>query len=97
MISNIDDISLAFGRIVRDTSTYYVIGYQPENTTMDGKVRKIEVKADVPGVTVRARKTYMATKPCHRRKLSGASRSSEARSHADGKRRLTLVGRRRKT
>jgi VWFA-related protein len=62
MIRNIDDISLAFGRIVRDTSTYYVIGYQPENTTMDGKVRKIEVKADVPGVTVRARKTYAAVK-----------------------------------
>jgi VWFA-related protein len=62
MIRNIDDISLAFGRIVRDTSTYYVIGYQPENTTMDGKVRRIEVKAAVPGVTVRARKSYAAVK-----------------------------------
>ena len=60
MVRNIDDVSLAFGRIVRDTSTYYVIGYQPENTTMDGKVRKIEVKADVPGVRVRARKGYAA-------------------------------------
>jgi VWFA-related protein len=60
MIRNTDDISLAFGRIVRDTSTYYVIGYQPENVTMDGKVRKIEVKASVPGITVRARKGYMA-------------------------------------
>jgi len=27
---------------------------------MDGKVRRIEVKADVPGVKVRARKTYAA-------------------------------------
>jgi VWFA-related protein len=62
MIRNLDDISLAFGRIIRDTSTYYVIGYQPENATMDGKVRRIEVKADVPGVTVRARKTYAAVK-----------------------------------
>ena len=62
MIRNLDDISLAFGRIIRDTSTYYVIGYQPENTTMDGKLRKIEVKADVPGVTVRARKGYAAVK-----------------------------------
>lgn len=62
MIRNVDDISLAFGRIIRDTSTYYVIGYQPENTTMDGKLRKIEVRADVPGVTVRARKGYAAVK-----------------------------------
>lgn len=61
MIRNIDNISLAFGRIVRDTSTYYVIGYQPDNMTMDGKVRKIEVKADVPGIKVRARKSYAAT------------------------------------
>jgi VWFA-related protein len=60
MVRNIDDISLAFGRIVRDTSTYYVIGYQPDNMTMDGKVRKIEVKADVPGIKVRARKGYAA-------------------------------------
>ena len=60
MIRNLDDISLAFGRIVRDTSTYYVIGYQPDNPTLDGKVRKIEVKADMPGVRVRARKGYAA-------------------------------------
>ena len=60
MIRYTDDISLAFGRIVRDTSTYYVIGYQPENTTWDGKVRKIDVKSSVPGVKVRARKSYAA-------------------------------------
>lgn len=62
MIRNIDDVSLAFGRIIRDTSTYYVIGYQPENATMDGKLRRIEVRTDVPGVTVRARKGYAAVK-----------------------------------
>lgn len=60
MIRNLDDMALAFGRIIRDTSTYYVIGYQPDNTTMDGKVRRIEVKADIPGVKVRARKGYAA-------------------------------------
>src|SRR6266545_226483 len=62
MVRNIDEIKRGFGLIVRDTSTYYVIGYQPENATMDGKVRKIEVKASVPGVKVRARKSYAATK-----------------------------------
>ena len=44
MVRNIDDMSRAFGMIVRDTSTYYVIGYQPANPTMDGKYRRIEVK-----------------------------------------------------
>jgi VWFA-related protein len=41
-------------------STYYVIGYQPENATMDGKIRKIDVRANVPGAKVRARKSYAA-------------------------------------
>jgi VWFA-related protein len=60
MVRYLDDMGQAFGRIVRDTSTYYVIGYQPDNPTLDGKVRKIEVRADVPGVKVRARKSYAA-------------------------------------
>ncbi len=50
----------AFGLIVRDTSTYYVIGYQPDNNDMDGKYRKIEVKTKVAGLNVRARKGYAA-------------------------------------
>jgi len=62
MVRNIDDITRAFGLIVRDTSTYYIIGYQPDNATMDGKVRKIEVKTSLPGTKVRARKSYAAVK-----------------------------------
>jgi len=62
MVRNIDDAKRAFGLIVRDTSTYYIIGYQPENATMDGKVRKIEIQTNVPGAKVRARKSYAATK-----------------------------------
>ena len=60
MVRNIDDMSRAFGMIVRDTSTYYVIGYQPANSTMDGKYRKIDVKSKVAGLNVRARKGYAA-------------------------------------
>ena len=61
-VRNLDDMSRAFGLIVRDTSTYYIIGYQPDNATMDGKVRKIEVKTSLPGTKVRARKSYAAVK-----------------------------------
>jgi VWFA-related protein len=60
MVRNIDDMSRAFGMIVRDTSTYYVIGYQPANSTMDGKYRRIDVKSKVAGLNVRARKGYAA-------------------------------------
>jgi VWFA-related protein len=60
-LGNIDDISRAFGMVVRDTSTYYVIGYQPENLALDGKLRKIEVKTRRDGISIRSRKGYLAT------------------------------------
>lgn len=59
-IHNVDDVSRALGMISRDTSTYYVIGYEPTNPVMDGKFRKIEVKAVAPGLHLRARKGYAA-------------------------------------
>ena len=57
---NIDDIGRAFGMIAKDTSNYYVIGYQPDNPKMDGSFRKIEVKSKVAGLRVRSRKGYSA-------------------------------------
>ena len=62
IVRNIDELTRAFGLIVRDTSSYYVIGYQPDNPNMDGKVRKLEIKTNVPGLKVRARKSYAAVK-----------------------------------
>lgn len=59
-IQNVDDIGRAFNMVVRDTSTYYVIGYRPDNAVMDGKYRKIEVKANLSGVNIRSRKGYAA-------------------------------------
>ena len=61
-IRHVDDVGRALNMIARDTSTYYVIGYQPANGTMDGTFRKIEVKANVDGLHIRARKGYLATK-----------------------------------
>jgi VWFA-related protein len=61
MVRGIDDMGRAFGLIAHDTSTYYVIGYQPENSKMDGKFRKIELKTSRPDVKIRARTGYVAT------------------------------------
>ena len=52
----------AFQRIVDDNSSYYVMGYYSSNDRRDGRFRKIEVKLpNRPGLTVRARKGYVAT------------------------------------
>lgn len=59
-VRGIDDIGRAIGMVAYDTSSYYVIGYQPENGVMDGKFRRIDVKTDAPGLNIRARKGYAA-------------------------------------
>jgi VWFA-related protein len=57
---NSNDFVQAFDRIVRDSSSYYVLGYYPTNDRRDGRFRKIEVRVRRPGVTVRARRGYVA-------------------------------------
>ena len=44
-----------------DTSTYYVLAYSPENTTLDGKFRRITLKVKWEGLSVRARRGYVAS------------------------------------
>ncbi len=55
-----NDFKNAFDRIVKENSSYYVLGYYPENERRDGRFRRIEVKVNRPGVEVRFRKGYVA-------------------------------------
>ncbi|MBY0493992.1 MAG: VWA domain-containing protein [Cyanobacteria bacterium] len=57
---NRNDFSSVFQRIVDDNSSYYVMGYYSTNDRRDGRFRKIEVRVNRPGLTVRARKGYVA-------------------------------------
>lgn len=57
---NRNDYRESFERIVRDNSSYYVLGYYSDNTRRDGRFRPVEVKARRPGLVVRARKGYTA-------------------------------------
>ena len=50
----------AFAQIVRENSTYYVLGYTTTNTRRDGKYRRVEVRVKRPGLQVRARNGYVA-------------------------------------
>lgn len=43
-----------------DGSTYYTLGYYPDNKNWDGKFRKIQVSVDRPNVKVRYRMGYFA-------------------------------------
>jgi hypothetical protein len=57
---NRNDFDGAFERLVRENSSYYVLGYYPTNDRRDGRFRKIEVHVRRPGLQVRSRKGYQA-------------------------------------
>jgi VWFA-related protein len=57
-VSKSDDLAAAFARVVDELHSQYLLGYAPPKS--DGKVHKIEVRLKVPGMRVRARKTYVA-------------------------------------
>jgi VWFA-related protein len=57
---NRNDIDGALGDGVRDGSTYYILGYYPENKKWDGRFRKIQVKTRRKGINLRYRTGYFA-------------------------------------
>ncbi len=59
-IVNRNDLTMAMKAIVRDTSAYYLLGYNSTFTATDGKFHEIKVRVKRPGVQVRARKGYWA-------------------------------------
>ena len=59
VIRNQNIFDEAIEQIAADASTYYVLGYRPANPP-DGSFRKLSVSVNRPGVTVRARRGYVA-------------------------------------
>jgi VWFA-related protein len=52
------DLSGGLDRIVRQSSSYYALGYYSTNPKHDGKYRRLDVKTDRRDVTVLARRGY---------------------------------------
>lgn len=57
-IRNANDLDAALGRVSRELSSYYLLGFQPAATGAPGTFRPLTVRVKRPGVTVRARKGY---------------------------------------
>ena len=58
---NSNDFRTAFERIIKDNSTYYVLGYYPTNERRDGRFRKIQVRVKGRSdLVVRSRRGYQA-------------------------------------
>jgi VWFA-related protein len=56
---NVNDFDAGFSSIIRDTSSYYLLGYQSP-AKPDGNFHRITVRVKRPGVQVRARSGYYA-------------------------------------
>ena len=54
-----DDLSPTFTRVADELHRQYLIGFVPQ--APDGKVHQIELRSKAPGVTVRARRSYVAS------------------------------------
>jgi VWFA-related protein len=59
-IINRNDIDTGMKQIMRDSSAYYLIGYNSSQAPTDGKFHEIKVRVKRPGIQVRARKGYWA-------------------------------------
>ena len=54
-----DDLGATFARVADELHHQYTLGFSPEK--LDGKTHTIDVRVKRPGITVRARRSYVAT------------------------------------
>ena len=62
---------------MEDGSTYYTLGYYPENKVWDGKFRRITVKVARPGIKLHYRAGYYAVEPQSYAKLDTAQKGDD--------------------
>ncbi len=55
-----NDLDGGMRRIADDLQAFYLLGYYSTNPAADGRFRKIEVKVAQPGLSLRARRGYLA-------------------------------------
>jgi VWFA-related protein len=57
-----NDLGPVFAQVREDISHYYVLGYYSNNTSNDGKFRRIKVTVNIPGAGLSHREGYYAPK-----------------------------------
>lgn len=59
-VINTEAREIAIEQILAEDRDYYLVGYEPENRVADGGFRRVEVRVNRPGVSVRSRSGYWA-------------------------------------
>jgi len=68
---NSNDLDNAIQSALRESSSYYMLGYYPSNKKWGGRFRQIKLQVDRPGVQLRYRRGYFAVNPSDWRKDNG--------------------------
>ena len=78
-IVNRNDLAGGLAQIVRDSSVYYLIGYNSTQAPTDGKFHEIKVRVKRRGVDVRARKGLLGADRRGRRRATRRRRKRPSR------------------
>jgi VWFA-related protein len=62
-ITDTNDPRPSIRQLLRENASYYLLGYMPTNARANGQFRKIDVRVNRPGATVRARFGYYEPPP----------------------------------
>lgn len=62
-VRNANDLDRALSRISRELSSYYLLGFQPQQAGTPGSYRRLQVRVRREGVRVRARRGYYVDGP----------------------------------
>jgi VWFA-related protein len=68
---NDNDLDQAIQSALRESSSYYMLGYYPSNKKWDGKFRNVKLQVDQPGTQLRYRRGYFAVNPSDWKKGNG--------------------------
>jgi VWFA-related protein len=60
-LTSTDDLGSTFTRVADELHRQYALGFTPSK--LDGKLHTLELRVAQPGLTARARKSYLATTP----------------------------------
>ena len=60
-LTSTDDLASTFTRVADELHHQYALGFTP--TKLDGKMHALTLRVTTPGLTARARKSYLATTP----------------------------------
>ncbi|MBZ5533929.1 MAG: VWA domain-containing protein [Acidobacteriia bacterium] len=74
---NTNNLEGAIRQSVEDGSTYYTLGYYPDNKDWNGKFRRISVKVNRPGIKLHHRLGYFSLEPQSYAKLDPKQQSAD--------------------